>query len=337
MEVRRMNRQRSVWLAAVAVFSGILIFLILMAIGVFTEDGSEKSSYKIILIPKTVDEKNDFWTSLMEGAEMAAAEFGAEITIRGGCTEEDYETQNRLIEESIEEEPSALLIAPCDYEKTSEAVKKAVNAGIKVILIDSVVEDDITQGIVATDNFKAGEELGNYARKLLDHRSKIGVVAHVQGSSTASEREDGIRAGLGAYEQQICDTVYCNSSYDLAYSLTNKMLDDNPDINMVIGTNEYAAVGADRAIPDRGLAGKVDKLGYDNSVEQIQYLEAGIFQAIVIQKPFNMGYLGVKQAVAALTGEAIESDLDSGCKLITRENMYEDENQKLLYPFRGQQ
>ena len=79
---------------------------------------------------------------------------------------------------------------------------------------------------------------------------------------------------------------------------------------------------------DLGLAGKVTMVGFDNSVEQIQLLEEGIFQAIIIQKPFNMGYLGVEQAIRSLTGKKVEKNVDSGCKLITKEN---------LYPFSGQQ
>ncbi len=57
----------------------------------------------------------------------------------------------------------------------------------------------------------------------------------------------------------------------------------------------------------------------------------------MIQKPFNIGYLGVEQAVKAIEGYPMEYNLDSGCKLITKENMYEEENQRLLYPFSGQQ
>ena len=73
--------------------------------------------------------------------------------------------------------PDAFLIAPCSYTHTTEAVQEAINAGIKVILVDSVIDKEIANGVVATDNFKAGKELGTF------------------GSSTATEREDGIREG----------------------------------------------------------------------------------------------------------------------------------------------
>ena len=124
-------------------------------------------------------------------------------------------------------------------------MQEAINAGIKVILVDSVIDKEIANGVVATDNFKAGKELGTFAKTILKPDSKIGVVAHVKGSSTATEREDGIREGLGEDQNRIQDIVYCNSSYDLASDLTEKNVKKKrPEIDVVIGTNEYSAVGA---------------------------------------------------------------------------------------------
>jgi ABC-type sugar transport system substrate-binding protein len=223
------------------------------------------------------------------------------------------------------------------FSNWAEVVQEAINAGIKVILVDSVIDKEIANGVVATDNFKAGKELGTFAKTILKPDSKIGVVAHVKGSSTATEREDGIREGLGEDQNRIQDIVYCNSSYDLASDLTEKMLKERPEIDVVIGTNEYSAVGAARGVKKMGMEDQVKVVGFDNSVEQIQLLEAGVFQGIVIQKPFNIGYLGVEQAVKAIEGYPMEYNLDSGCKLITKENMYEEENQRLLYSFSGQQ
>ena len=111
-----------------------------------------------------------------------------------------------------------------------------------------MIDKEIANGVVATDNFKAGKELGTFAKTILKPDSKIGVVAHVKGSSTATEREDGIREGLGEDQNRIQDIVYCNSSYDLASDLTEKMLKERPEIDVVIGTNENSAVGAARGV-----------------------------------------------------------------------------------------
>lgn len=298
---------------------------------------TKKEPYQLIFIPKTVDSRNDFWTSLIDGAELGAEEFDVEIEVAGGSSEEDVDGQIRKIKESIEKKPDAILVAPCDYSKTSDVLQQVVDNGIPLILLDSVIDRDIAVSIVSTDNHLAGKELGEFTRNLLDHNSVIGIIGHVKGTSTAMEREEGIKEGLGDAKEKIADIVYCDSSYEKAYSLTTDMLTRYPDIDVLIGTNEYATVGAARAVKDMELAGKVKMVGFDNSVEEIQLLEEGVLQGIIIQKPFNIGYLGVDQAVKTITGKGTDKKVDSGCKLITKENMYEEENQRLLYPFSGQQ
>lgn len=299
-------------------------------------EASRKEPYQLIFIPKTIDPTNGFWTSLIDGAELGAQEFGAEIEVLGKSAEDNVDGQIEVIRKSIQKMPDAILVAPCDYSKTSEVLQEVVDQGITLVLLDSEIDRDIAASIVATDNYYAGKELGGFVRTLMDEDSYIGIVGHVRGTSTAIEREEGIRKGLGNAEDRVIDVVYCDSSYERAYTLTVDMLDRHPEINVLVGTNEYAAVGAARAIKDLGLAGSVKMAGFDNSVEEIQLLEEGVFQGIIIQKPFNIGYLGVDQAIKALTGKDTEKNLNSGCKLITLENMYEEENQRLLYPFSGQ-
>lgn len=331
-----MNRQKSRRLMTAVILILMLSVLAGMMIVMMREEAKEKKPYRLIFVSKTLDSSNDFWTALVEGAKLGAEEFGARIEVTGGRSEADLQAQEQKIRESIKKKPDAILVAPCDYSAMDDVLQEIIDAGIKLILIDSTTEKDIAETTVSTDNYRAGKELGEYAGTLLEEHSQIGVMGHVKGSSTEMEREDGIRAGLGDFESQIVDVVFCDSSYDKAYSLTTQMLEEHPEMDMIIATNEYGAVGSARAVKDMGMTGKVKMAGFDNSVEEIQLLEAGVFEGIIIQKPFNMGYLGVEQAIRVLEGKNVEKTLDSGCKLITRKNMYEEENQRLLYPFSGQ-
>ncbi len=315
-----------------------LAALVLLTLFLNAQSG-KKEPWKLIFVPKTIDPTNGFWTSLIDGAQLGAKEYGAQLEVMGETTEEDIEGQIQNIRICIEQKPDALLVAPCDYLRTADVLEEAADQGIRVILLDSVVERDVAECVVATDNFEAGRTLGRYAGELLkdEKNPKIGIVAHVQGTSTAMERERGIRDGLGSQANGILDVVFCDSSYDKAYVLTVSLLTRYPDTDLLIGTNEYAAVGAARALKDMKLAGKVRLIGFDSLIEEIQLLEEGVFQGIVIQKPFNIGYLGVGQAVRLLEGDKVEKNLSVGSRLITKENMYEEENQRLLYPFSGQQ
>ncbi len=297
----------------------------------------EEVRKQVIFIPKTLDKTNGFWTSLIEGAKLGAEEFNMDLEVVGGLSEEEVEEQIAYIKESIEKKPDVLLVAPCSYSETSDILKEAVDQGIHLVLIDSVIEEDISTAIVATDNYAAGKELGNYANSLLEDGKEVGIIAHVKGTSTAIEREAGIRKGLEDKSNKVKETVFCGSSYEKAYEQAKKMIEQNPKLGMIIGTNEYASVGAARAVKELKMSNKIKVVGFDNSIEEIKLLEEGVFQGIVIQKPFNMGYLGIKQANHIVEGKAIKKNTDSGCKLITEENLYEEENQKLLYPFIGQE
>ena len=315
----------------------ILLGILLLTLGIRVQnDAKKEESYHLIFIPKTIDESNDFWTALIEGAELGAEEFGAKIEVNGGRSEDDVDTQIKTIEESIKKKPDAILVAPADYSALDEVLQKVVDAGIPLIYIDSTTENEIADCVISTDNYVAGKELGSYAKTLVESDSKIGIMGHVKETSTEMERENGIRKGLGEYKENIVDVLYCDSSYEKAYNQTKIMMTKHPDIELLIGTNEYAAVGSARAIKDMGLQKTVKMVGFDNSVEEIQLLEEGVFDGIIIQKSFNMGYMGVEQAIALLQGKHVEKNLDSGCKLITRDNMYKEENQRLLYPFSGQ-
>lgn len=337
--------------AAAAGLAGLAVLLFLFPYG-----NKDQEPRRIICIPKIIDEENDFWVQLLEGARMAALEYGMEITIVAAETEDDVEGQNELILWAIDQKPDAILLTPSSYTETAEAARAVKESGIPLVLLDSDVNGDYAAAKVATDNVKAGKVQGEFMRRFLKEDSKIALVCHVQGSSTAMEREKGVRLGLGEYEDRIVDVVFCDSDYDKAYRLMNQVLEDHPDIDMVAGLNEYSAVGAARAIIDKGLSrsaqghsrgdggeeGKrtesggedgIRLVGFDCSLEEIQLLEEGVFEGIVIQNPYKMGYLGVEAVAKLLNGETVEAQIDSDCKLVTKDEVFTEENQKLLFMF----
>lgn len=312
----------------------LLIPLIVLLLA-FVRREPAKEPYSIIFISKTIDE-SDFWTQLIDGTKAAAREYGVDLSVRAPESEEDYEMQIELIEKAIAERPDAIVLTPASFTETTPLARKIVDNGIRLILLDSDINERVEECKISTDNIKAGRLQGSYVREILKPDSRIAVIAHVKNSSTAIEREKGLREGLGEEQEKIVDVVFCDSNYDKAYQLMLGVLEKHPDVDVVVGLNEYSAVGAARAIVDKGLAGKISFVGFDSSLEEIKMLEAGIFQGMVIQNPFKMGYLGVENAVRVLNGEDVPETIDSGSVLITRDNMYLDENQELLFPFKGE-
>lgn len=308
-----------------------LLVCVAFAVLLWNRTLSKQEPYEIVLIQKAMDD-TDFWTSVYQGGEMAAQEYNAVLTAVGPEREQDVESQNQMILDAVARKPDAIVLAPCSSDETLPYARQIEEAGITLVLLDSTMEEETGKAVVATDNYELGYKMGSYMKQFVEEDTVIGIVGHVQGSSTATGREEGFRAGLGGSGDQVAEIVFCDSDTERAYELTCGLLEKYPDMNMIVGLNEYSAVGAARAVKEQGLSDSIRMAGIDSSVEQIQLLEEGVYEALAIQKPFNMGYLGVETAVKLLEGEQVETYINSGSELITKENMYTEENQKLLFP-----
>ena len=293
----------------------------------------EERKLSLIYIPKVVDGTNDFWKSLILGAKMAAKEYNAEIGILAPSEENDVERQNELLKEAIEKKPDAILFSPSSFTESDALLKEAKEDGIRIGFIDSYTKEAIQDLTVATDNLEAGEKLGKFAATLLGPEDQIAVVAHVKGVSTAVEREEGFRKGLGKLADNIVEVVYCDSQYEKSRQLTVELMKKYPNLKMIAGMNEYSSVGAARAVKAAGAKDRIQVVGVASSQEAVQLMENGVFKGLVVQKAFKMGYMGVKETVLMLRGKKYEKDVNSGCELVTPENMYSSEIEKLLFPF----
>lgn len=317
--------------------AGAIAFLIGLGLfcGYYIQQQKQSREWKLIYIPKTEDGTNDFWTSLIAGTRMAAKEYNAALEIMAPKREQDIQQQIEFLDKAIEKNPDAILISPSSYssEEYENALKEAEEQGIVITFVDSYTQTDHQDLMISTDNLDAGRKLGEYAKSILEEDGKIAIVSHVQGVSTAMEREEGFRQGLGNREKNVVEVVYSDSMYEKSYDLTMQLLKKYPDLQLIAGMNEYSSVGAARAVKDAGMQNKVKIVGVDSSQEAVQFMEQGIFQCFVVQKAFKMGYVSIRDTLRMLEGEEVEPFIDSGCEVVTAENMYEREVEKLLFPF----
>lgn len=327
------NDQKSI-MAAISLIGLACIIIALL----FTSDPNlESPSLHMIYVPKKESTSNDFWATVVAGAEVAARENNVDLEIFAPEDEIHIEQQNEFILAAVEKHPSVIVVSPSSQTENLEALKAVKEAGIPLVYIDSRTDEAIEDALVATDNVAAGAKMAEPMLSTLTKDSKIGIVSHVKNSSTAIEREKGFRQGLGEYESQIVEVVYSQAMADVGYEVTKELLQRQPDITYLACLNEDSTVGAGRAVEELGLTGKICMVGFDNAVETIQKLEAGVFNAIVVQRTFSMGYFGIENAARVVRGEMIEHTVDSGSVLITKDNMYEEENQELLFPFYNQE
>ncbi|UKS26467.1 substrate-binding domain-containing protein [Paenibacillus sp. HWE-109] len=312
----------------------VIMILLITAGYVVLSQGLEGKERPMILIPKTIDPHVEFWRVLNQGVSAAAKEYKTEVKVIGTKSESDIEEQIKLLEMAITEKPKAIILAATDYNRLVPTAQKVIDAGITLITVDSGLEGGLSASLIATDNYAAGRKAVETMKNYVQGPATYAIVSFVKTSTTQMDRENGVRDHLTQDPSiQVLDTLYSNGSEDKAYEQTKKLLSEHADIRGIFGLNEVSTIGAARALKELDPEQRIKLIGFDSSTDEVAFLEAGILQATVVQKPFNMGYLAVRTALEAYEGKKVKVNIDTGSEVITKENMYTSENQKLLFPF----
>lgn len=320
-------------------FAAFLIVLIFLAVllnryASAPPQTATGKSLNIVFVYKTTSGSIEFWNSITEGIEAASNEYEVDYQIIGALEEADIEGNMRAVEDAIGMNPDAIILTASDYVLLEPYAKLVSDSGILLLTLDSDVSGGYSQCFVATDNIMLGRLMGEEIKKRTPDDGKIGVIGHIKGSDTAIARVSGIREVLGS---RALDAIYCDNNAEKSKEQTLELISQNPDLTGIIATNELSALGVSMAVDQLGLGDSVAVVTCDNSSRQITYLEQGVIDATVTQKPFNMGYMSVAIACGLLSGkntDEIPAFYDTGCEVITRDNMFTMENQKLLFPFR---
>lgn len=197
----------------------------------------------------------EFWKSAFAGANAAKSEYNVDLTICGPETEEDYEEQNRLIDEAVAAGADAIVYSAISYTKNAEAITRAAKQGLKIAVIDSDVDSDGVGVRIGTDNVEAGRMAGRAALQTDWDSLTVGIVNFDLGSRNGQERESGFREAL-AGDPRVKDiyTINVNADATTAQVRTVQLLVEHPEINVIVGFNEPIAVGAAMAVHSLGLA-----------------------------------------------------------------------------------
>ncbi|MFC5529628.1 substrate-binding domain-containing protein [Cohnella yongneupensis] len=324
----RWSFRRFIWVLA----AGVMLAAIL---GFWLTRISEDKKIEIRVIIKSTDDSIEFWQVMKDGIDIAAKEFGAHVIVKGAKSESDIDEQIALVEEAIAEKPDAIILAANDYDRLVPVSEKVKQSGIRLFIVDSGIKADIAESIIATDNYKAGEKAGTEMKRQLGNRpAQVAIIKYVLAAASVSDREDGVRAVLGKDPNiDLLDTYYAKGLEENAYDLMKVIMNEHPDVDGIICLNEMTSVGGGRAFQELNLKNKVALIGFDSPIPVIKLLEEGVIRSTIVQKPFQMGYLSIKAAVDATHGKSVPKVIDTGSEVITKQNMYEEEYQKLLFPF----
>lgn len=278
--------------------------------------------------------RGDYWSTIQMGAEVAAKEYNVSLNVLAPENENDVQGQIQLMEDSIARRPDAIILAASDYEALGQVTDRTSYYDIPVISMDSEVASTKVKTYVGTNNYEAGQKAAERLMELTGGQGDIGIVNFVQGARNADQREEGFMDYAARFPGvRIVEVLYCGSDEELAYRLTREMIKQHPGLTGLVSLSAESSIGAGRAVEEAGLGSRFKMIAFDNPPEMLELLQEETVQAMVVQNPFNNGYMAVAAAVRAARGERLEDKIPTDTKLIDLDNMLWPEHQKLLFPF----
>ncbi|MDR6879595.1 substrate-binding domain-containing protein [Bacillus sp. 3255] len=294
---------------------------------------TNQRKFEIAVVLKTNNSRSDYWQMVSAGVKAAAKEYAVNVDVSGPISETDTAGQIRYLEEALMNKPDAIVIAATDYNKIAGVARKIKESGVKLILMDSPIHGTDALSLIATNNIEAGRKAG-----LLLAGGQNGNLMKVMslsgnGSLAEQERNEGFKDAIAKFPGvEYAGNYEFDGTEDGAYDRVKNLLEAYPDIQGIAGLNETAALGAARLVKEKKWRDKIKIVGFDSSIYEIKLLEEGLLHATIVQKPFNLGYLAIETTVQALNGIKVKPKVDIDAVVITKENMYTQENQELLFP-----
>jgi len=304
----------------------------LTCIGLSAESAAaQNKKWKITLIQGVAGD--NFYISMACGAQKAANDGGAELTVQGP-QKFDATLQTPLLAAVIQSKPDAILIAPNDRTAMIGPIQDAIDAGIAVFTVDTKIESDIALANIASDNVEGGKMAAKALADLLGGKGSVFVSNVKAGISTTDQRQQGFEDGLKAYPNiKYLGAQYNNDDPTTAASQTAAILQANPDLAGIFGTNLFGAEGAATAVREAGKQGAVKIVGFDAGPKQVQDLKDSVVDVLIAQHPYDIGNTGVKMAIDYLNTKTAPAQkvITTGYTIATRANIADPQIAKYLY------
>jgi ribose transport system substrate-binding protein len=317
-------------------FRAAIAVLVLAAAGCARSESGARLT--IAVVPKGTS--HAFWQSIHAGAAKAASELGIAIVWRGPLREDERESQISEVERFVTRGVSGIVLAPLDEAALAQPVADAKRHHIPVVIIDSGLKGSDYVSFVATDNRLAGQLAGDHLARLLQGSGRVVLLRYAEGSDSTLQREAGFLEAIARHPgiRVVSANQYGGADVEGAYRKSEAVLSGLKTpagrlaVDGIFTPNESTTLAMMRVLVDNGWAGGVRFIGFDASDTLVQGMRDGYIDAIVVQDPVKMGYLGVKTIVAHIRGANVEPRIDTGVRLVTREQMDAPDVQELLHP-----
>jgi ribose transport system substrate-binding protein len=322
----------------------IPIFAVLAAIGLFTASKVDVASaaddkYTIALIPGLTTDA--FYITMRKGAEAAAKALGVTLVFQG-APDFNPVTQVPVLNAIIGRKPSAILIAPTDKTQLIQPLKKAVDAGIPVLTVDTFVGDghyqtgsgdaDFPISYIASDNILGGEIAARALAKAIGDKGKVYVSNVKPGISTTDQREQGFKEEMKKHPNiTVLETQFNDDDANKASSQFQSVYARNSDLAGVFGANLFSAMGAANGVKQSGKSGKVKVAAFDAPTSIVGEIKSGNVDLAIAQHPAEIGYFGVVAAFAHVTGQSVPTSIGTGFTVFDKDNIDDPNLKRFIY------
>lgn len=283
-----------------------------------------------------------FYITMNRGAQAAAEALGITVDFQG-AEEFDPVLQTPVLDAVIARGPDAILIAPTDTTQMIEPLRRAHDAGITVVTVDTFIDDgkyqdgagdgDFPMAYVASDNVGGGRMAARFMADAIGGKGKVYVSNVRPGISTTDQREEGFIAEMSENypDVEVLETQYNENDASLAASQFQAVLARHPDVAGVFGANLFSALGAGNGVEGAGAADTVTVIAFDAPGSIVNNIESGLVDAAIAQHPAEIGYFGVMAAYAVLTGNSVPVSIGTGFTVINAGNVNDPEIAKYIY------
>lgn len=314
--------------------------MILLGALVLAFGSAQDETFDIVLVPGLTTDA--FYITMDKGAQAAAEALGVNYAFQG-AEEFNPTLQIPVLEAVIARQPDAILIAPTNTVQLIEPLRRAVEAGIAVITVDTFIDDgqyqdgagdgDFPMSYIASDNIAGGRMAARAMAEAIGGEGAVYVSNVRPGISTTDQREEGFKLEMAENWPNITvlDTQYNENDASTAASQFQAVLARTPDLKGVFGANLFSALGAANGVDGAGMSEEVTVVAFDAPESIVGNLESGLVDLVIAQHPAEIGYYGVVTAYAHLTGQSVPPLIGTGFTVMSADNIDDPEIAKFIY------
>jgi ribose transport system substrate-binding protein len=223
-------------------------------------------------------------------------------------------------------------VQPTDVTALIEPIRKFDEAGIKVITVDTDVEDtSVRLANITSDNELGGQLAAQFLADKLPAGAKVLLMGPVPGVYTADLRKKGFEETIAETDLDYVDYQTNNDDPVQVAQQVSAVLQKHPDLAGIFAMDTFNGEGSATAVQEAGLGDQVTIVSFDAGPAEVEKLKAGVIDALIVQKSYDMGYMGIDFAVKALNDEALEPQTYTDYVIATQENVDTPEVQQYLY------